>query len=170
MKKVYLLPVIVITLGILLTGCPVSSTYPLGEQEKAEPINRELLGTWVNTQEGTEANKIVVEKGKEKNTYEINVIEKGSSFMADGDKFIAWVTTMNDLKFMVLKEILIDNKTPKYYVYNFTVRDNELTTHDITLKVKGTDAITSIQAYREEVAASINKEDFLQGRITWNKE
>jgi hypothetical protein len=44
-----------------------------------------------------------------------------------------------------------------------------MTSFDITLNVNGIDAITSIEAYRDEVKASMAFEDFLSNQIDWVK-
>lgn len=164
-KYLSILFTISILLGIL-TACPVSSSYPLGEKG-AVALNTKLLGTWSSDATDIEANQITISKGKEANTYALHVDVKGSSFMADGDDFTAWIAQIKDKQFLVLQDQATE--TNAYYVYYFSVKDGELISNDITLKVKGVDAITSIEAYREEVSASMDMEDFLASEIKWKK-
>lgn len=42
-----------------------------------------------------------------------------------------------------------------------------MSSFDISLKVNGVDAITSIQAYRDEVKASMEFDSFLGNQIDW---
>lgn len=150
-------------------GCPVSSKYPLGEKGK-EPINKDLIGTWKNDSTGSEATKVIVSKGKETNTYSVEVTEKGTMFMSETTSFKGWLTVIDDKTFLVLQEVVVDVAAETYYVYHVKVDKNKLTTNDITLKVGGTDAIVSTETYREEVRASMKKEGFLAGEIVWKKQ
>ncbi|MCC6700299.1 MAG: hypothetical protein IT221_02175 [Fluviicola sp.] len=169
MKKFFIGFSIIALLGIL-TACPVSSSYPLGKKG-AVALNPRLLGTWVSDQEDIEANQISITKGTEKNTYNLHVDVKGSMFMGDGEDFLAWVAEIKEMKFLVLQQLVDGQATETYYVYHFNLlKDNSLVSNDITLKVLGTDAITSIDAYREEVSASMEMEGFLASEINWTKQ
>lgn len=154
-----------ILLGIL-TACPISSSYPLGEKG-AVALNTKLLGTWSSDASDIEANQITISKGKEANTYALHVDVKGSMFMAEGEDFTAWIAQIKDKQFLVLQDLASQKDT--YYVYYFSLKDGELISNDITLKVNGVDAITSIDSYREEVSASMEMEDFLASEIKWKK-
>lgn len=170
MKKQAIAFFAVITIiAFAFMGCPVSSKYPLGEKGK-EPINKDLIGTWKNDSTGSEATKVIVSKGKETNTYAVEVTEKGGMFMAETTSFTGWLTVLDEKTFFVLQEIKEGTPTETYYVYHVKVDKNKLTTNDITLKVGGTDAIQSIETYREEVRASMKKEGFLAGEIVWKKQ
>jgi hypothetical protein len=164
-KYLSILFTISILLGIL-TACPVSSSYPLGEKG-AVALNTKLLGTWSSDATDIEANQVTISKGKEANTYALHVDVKGSMFAAQGEDFTAWIAQIKDKQFLVLQDQAAE--TNAYYVYYFSMKDGELISNDITLKVKGVDAITSIEAYREEVSASMDMEDFLASEIKWKK-
>ncbi len=154
--------------SLMLTGCPVSSKYPLGVKG-AVPADNNLLGTWAQDDEKTEATKVKITKGKEDNTYNLVVEEKGEAFMADATQFKAWLTVINNQNFLVLQENQDEKPSETYYVYHIKTGNNSITTNDITLKEKGADAITSIDAYRAEVTASIKSTDFLAGEIKWTR-
>lgn len=160
-----------ILLSFVLSGCPVGSKYPLGLQTDAIAFDKNLVGTWENSAKEVEANKITIIKGSGKDTYILSILVKGSSFMADHDNFRCWVTLLNGKKFFVLNELTDEfEATDSYFVYAFSVKGNHLTTNDVSLKVKGTDAITSVAAYRDEVTASMKDPEFLQGEIEWEKQ
>jgi len=164
------LPALVL-LSFVLSGCPVGSKYPLGLETDAVSFDKNLIGTWENSAKDVEAGKINIIKGSGKNTYLLSVLTKGDSFMADHDNFRCWVTLLNGRKFFVLNEVNDDfEATDSYFVYAFSVNGNQLTTNDISLKIKGTDAITSVTAYRDEVTASMKDPEFLQGKIEWKKQ
>ncbi len=151
---------------VLLTfyGCPVSSSYPLGKQGEYK-IDPNLLGTWITEQVDHEVSKVIITK-KDDFTYNIKVMEKGDMFMAETDNFTGWTTKLEDQTFLCLKE-----SETGYYVYKIDKEGkNKMITHDISLKVKGTDAITSIEEYRKEVASSMSYEDFLSSEALWKKE
>jgi hypothetical protein len=152
----------------MLTGCPVSSKFPLGPKG-AEPVNQELIGTWNQGDKELEAQKIKISNGKDANTYKVEVLEKGDAFMADATQFNGWLTNINKMQFLVLQEAPDGNATETYFVYHIQQKNGKVITNDISLKVNGTDAITSIDAYREEVTASMKDKEFLSGEITWSK-
>jgi hypothetical protein len=153
---------------ILLTACPIASTYPLGKKGDVK-LNQDLLGVWVTSTPDVEANAVEITKGSEANTYNFEVLEKGSMFMADGPSFTAWITEIGSFSFLVLQQLADGQPTESYYVYQFALEKKKLTSHDITLKVNGVDAITSIEAYREEVKLSMEYDDFLANQIDWVK-
>jgi len=158
-----------ILLSFVLSGCPVSSTFPLGLKTDALPFDKTLIGTWENKDEKSEATLIKIEKTSEANLYKLTVLEKGESFMANSENFLAWVTLLNEKKFLVLQEINTSENKESYFVYHFEINGNQLTTHDVSLKVNGTNAITSVKSYREEVSASMKHPEFLAGKIEWKK-
>jgi len=153
---------------MLLTACPISTGYPLGKKGEIK-LNQDLLGLWVSSTPDIEASAIQITKGAEINTYQFEVIEKGTMFMADGPSFTAWITEIDSYSFMVLQQLIDGNPTEVYYVYEYKVDKKRLTSHDITLKVNGVDAITSIDSYREEVKLSMAFDDFLANPIDWVK-
>ncbi|MES2555006.1 MAG: hypothetical protein V4604_02595 [Bacteroidota bacterium] len=153
----------------LLAGCPVSSTYPLGKKGDVK-LDTRLIGTFSNTVGDVEADKVIVKKGTETNTYFVHVEEKGSAFMADGEDFTGWLTKLEDETFLVLQQLIDGEEQETYYVYHIGFNKSGFTSSDISLKVNGTAAITSIEAYREEVEASMGMDEFLASPIEWTKQ
>lgn len=149
-------------------ACPVSSKYPLGEKN-TEKIDPKLLGTWKNDSADLEATGVTFKK-LDDYTYYLSVDEKGDLYTSDYTDFHAWLTTLDGMRFLVLQAMDGNTETDEFYVYYVQVDGNTMYSHDITLKVKGVDAITSIPAYREEVSASMKKDDFLSGKIVWKKQ
>ena len=166
MKTVYFT---LLFIGVfILTACPVSSTYPLGEQGSVS-LDPKLFGTWISTedQEEIEAGQITLSKGTMTNTYSVHVDMPGGTFVAGSYDFIGWLVELNGARFLVLQEL--EERIPKesYYVYHIMYNGKSITTNDINLGVNGTEAITSIQAYQEEVLASMELDNFLAGAIHW---
>jgi hypothetical protein len=170
MKSVFLSSALLLSLSILLTACPFSTKFPLAEKEDVSSFDKRLIGEWINTDTTVVASKIKITKGETKKTYHIQVLEKGAGFAAESDEFDAWITEINNNKFMVLQEIKDPGAEKTYYVYHIEMNDNNLITHDILLKVRGTDAITSVSSYREEVRTSSTFKNFLTEEIKWTKE
>ena len=170
MRSILLTTALLVSLCFLLTACPVSSKLPLAEKEEAISFEKKYIGTWINTDSSAEANKIIISKGTVKNTYRIFVLEKGSMFMAETSEFDAWITKLNDKRFVVLQEIKDEVATATYYVYNIEFENNAIITQDISLKVNGVDAITSVSAYQEEVRASMKLDGFLSSKFKYTKE
>jgi hypothetical protein len=170
--RTILLPTL-IAVSVFLTGCPISTKYPLCDKTNALPFDATLLGTWRNTavkeDEGHEAAKIMVSKGSSTNTYRISVKEKREAYAADSDVFDGWITEINGTKFFVLQEVVNGKSMETFYVYLFVPGAGMFTTNDASLKVKGTDAITSIEAYREEMKASMSHPEFHNPKTVWRK-
>ena len=153
---------------MLFMGCPVSTTYPLGPSD-GKKIDKSLIGTWKNDSASVEAGQVTIRKSSEY-TYEVVVEEKGTMYMAESTVFKGWLTTIKDRDFLVLQEILDGAAKETYYVYHLTITKESITTNDISLKVGGTDAVTSVENYRKEVEASMEKDGFLAGTIVWKKQ
>lgn len=166
--RILLSLVVLVSCAWIFTACPVSTTYPL-EKKGAVKLDKAFIGDWTTDTEDIEAKRISVKEGTEANTYSVTVKERGSMFMADGDDFIGWLAELGGKRFMVLQQVIDGQPTETYYVYHVTIDGKSMVTNDITLKVGGTDAITSIDAYQAEVLASMQMEEFLVGEIQWTK-
>jgi hypothetical protein len=152
----------------LLTGCPVSSTFPLGQKGDVE-FNDLLIGTWSTEASDPVVKKATISKGEEAETAFLHVDERGEMFMADGDDFLIWLTILENKTFLVMQQIMDGENQPTFYAQHITIAKDLITTSDFLLLVNGTDAITSIEAYREEVKASMDNSGFLMEQIEWNK-
>jgi hypothetical protein len=148
-------------------ACPVSSKFPLGEKN-TEKLDPKLLGTWANDSTGAEATQVTIKKVNDY-TYGLTIDEQGESFMSDYTTFHGWMTTLNGKRFLVLQGMDGETETDEFYAYYVEVNGDQMKSHDITLKVNGTEAIKSVETYREEVAASMQMEDFLAGQIVWKR-
>jgi hypothetical protein len=159
-KFLLLLPILWV-----LTGCPVSVDYPLGYQDK-DKIDNRLIGTWMATDTSAEVIKVVISK-LDDHTLQVDVIERGSMYMEETDNFKGWCTTLNGETFVYFQSA--SDNTGGYYSYNYWFEDKNLITSDFSLKVGGVDAVTSIEAYRQEVTASMQFADFKGTRIAYTK-
>lgn len=153
---------------LLLVGCPVSSKFPLGPKgEMAFDAN--LLGSWSTEDSASSAHKVTITEGTAMNTAILHVDVRGSMFMADGDDFEVWMTELKNQRFLVLEQTSEGSSTGIFYVFHIASKENTLVASDISLKVNGTDAITSIESYRDEVKASMPDPEFLATPVLWTK-
>ncbi len=152
---------------LLLCGCPVGSGYPLEVKENGT-VDKSLVGTWVNTDSSAEVISARISMDDDA-YYKVEVLEKGENFLIDATVFKGWLTALGDRKFLVLQEIMDGTPAETYYVYDIAIGEDAITTHDISLKVGGASAITSVSAYQNEVKGSMGFSDFLSGPITWKK-
>lgn len=153
----------------LLTACPVVQHIPFSTKGETSFDNR-LVGMWSNTQTEIEAIKVEIKAGVDDKSAILNVIEKGSMFMAESESFEAWLSVLKNQTFLVLKEIKTEaTEKDNYYLYHLVISQNTVVTSDVSLLVGGSDAITSTETYREEVKASMDKEGFLSSPIEWHK-
>lgn len=155
----WLLPLV-----FLLSGCPVGLDYPLGKPG-TEPLDPALIGVWVQDDSEKEVMKLVI-RAKTETSYDVEVLERGSMFSLEDDHFTGWVTTAGGRQFVYFKP----DSEDKYYTYCYEVRDGEILSWDASLQVGGIDAVTSSEALRKEIEASVNHPDFLNGQTVWLKE
>ncbi|MFM7024253.1 MAG: hypothetical protein ACKOXB_14865 [Flavobacteriales bacterium] len=166
MKKNVFLLLMISTVVLILTGCPVSISYALDEPGK-NSIDKNLLGTWVCDTCST-FKKVEVKEGTEKNSYDITVLEKGDSYTAEGSSFTSYVTTIGDYTFLYNLE---KGTTATYYTYCYKMDGTKkVTLSDIGLLVGGTAAVTSTETYRQEVSASMSNPRFLSSPQTFVKQ
>lgn len=151
---------------LLITACPVSTSYPLFTPGKSV-IDQSLLGTWKNDSTDAEANKIKISKASD-STYWIYILDKGSMYMADADTFVAWTGRIGEHDYLTLQEFTTEAQET-YFVYSIKKQKDKIITHDISLKVNGTDAVVSISDYQKEVLASEKMSGFLSSEIIWTK-
>lgn len=165
MKKAMIF-VILTPVLLLLMGCPVDTKFPF-DTPGALKIDKNLLGTWKNPTDDENADVLKVKISKKDNfSYDVIVLEKGDMYMADTNIFVGYVSELDGKTFFYLQSA---GRTDKNYLYHYTFDGKQLITHDVGLKVGGIDAITSTEAFRKEVSASLPLEDCLTGEIKWEK-
>ena len=165
MKKP-LIPIVLLLTMFVITGCPVGVPHPLGKQGE-EKINKDMLGTWVQTNTEMEVMKMEIVK-RDNNSVFVNVLERGSMYSLETDNFYGWFTEIEGKNFIYMQDI--DDAEDDYYTYCFEVNGNTMKSYDISLLVGGVDAITSTEAYREEVKASLKMEGALSSETIWTKQ
>lgn len=159
-----LLPALLISL-FFIYGCPVDMDYPPDEPGSV-PIDKNLVGTWNCVSDTcTDLKKVIVEKIDE-SSYNIQVVENGDNYMADDYDFTGYITTIDGKKFIYA----LGETSGTYYTYNYELKQNKLTLYDVGLIENGRDSITSTDAFRKEISASLKKEGCLSGRFDFVKE
>lgn len=147
------------------TGCPVGIEHPLG-YPGTEKIDRDLIGTWACQVEEGEVQRIQISEGTA-NSYEVTVLERGSTYALETDVLTGWVTELDKKKFVYFKP---DNEE-SYYLYAYELDGKQtLRTWDVGLLVGGVDAVTSTEAFRKEVSASLDNPECLSSEQVWVRE
>jgi hypothetical protein len=166
MKKL-LISILLLPLLLLFAGCPVNTSFPLS-QPGSEKINKALLGTWMNANPDSAEGDVLGVKisEKDKYTYTVEVLRKGAMYMADDSIFDGFVTSLEGKNFFYVRPA---NHAEKYYLYCYEFRNKQLSTYDVGLKIGGIDAVTSINAFQQEVRESLKREDCLSGEIKWRR-
>ncbi|MEK7256131.1 MAG: hypothetical protein AAB316_15375 [Bacteroidota bacterium] len=154
-------------ISILSTGCPVGIEYPLGKPGE-EKIDARLLGTWVALSDSAEILKVKIAKATDY-SYEVEVLESGENYMAEGTQFKSWATELAGKKFIYSQSSDSDEVDFYLYQYEFDV-NRQLVIHDVSLLVGGTDAVTSTEAFRKEVFASLKMSNCLTAELKYRKE
>ena len=165
MKKP-LIPVVLLLTMFVITGCPVGVPYPLGKQG-TEKINKDILGTWTQTITDMEVMKMEISK-IDNYTVRVAVLERGSMYSLEYDLFNGWFTEIDGKNFIYMQNT--EDAQDEYFTYCYELKNNTLISYDISLKVGGVDAITSTEAYRQEVSASLKFEDALSNETIWTKQ
>lgn len=149
----------------VLAGCPVSMDYPLGYQDK-DAFDERLIGTWSASDTSTEVLKVRFAK-IDAHSFHAEVLQRGSMYVEEVDAFTGWCTTLNGQTFMYFQNAA--DKMGGYYSYIYWFDGQTLVASDFSLKVGGVDAVTSIEAYRREVMASMQYSDFKGTPIYYSK-
>ncbi|HQU75633.1 MAG TPA: hypothetical protein PK742_03245 [Chitinophagales bacterium] len=165
MKRKHLLWA-VLPLMALITGCPVGVDHPLGEPGK-EKLDEQLIGTWVQPDTAMEATRIAIEK-IDKHSFKLTVLEEGGMFMEETDFFRGWCTKVDGYTFVYLQDL--NNPAGQYLTYCYRMDGDDLYTYDMTLAVGGIDAVTSTEAFRKEVSASLKLEGSLTSEVKWSRQ
>jgi hypothetical protein len=161
MKAKHYLPIIFSVVILLMMGCPVGLSYPLGEPGK-EKIDKALLGTWHCASEDSEVRRVKIDKGQD-NSYTVEVLERGEMYALETDKFEAWVTTVEGKNFFYLKP----DQEDKYYHYSYHMDGSTLVSTDVSLLDGGVDAVTSTETLRSQVATSMRKTEWGEETLKW---
>jgi len=156
----------ILAIAIFTTGCPIGIAYPFCTESQIEKMDKKLLGTWVAVSDSVEILEMKIMK-EDDITYAVEVIEKGEMYMLDGNRFLSWATKLEGHDFIFSQAV--ESENPEYYLYHFAFEGKKLVLHDVSLLVGGMDAVTSTEAFREEVAASLKQPDCLTSRIEYVK-
>ncbi|MEY3442953.1 MAG: hypothetical protein RLZZ519_1234 [Bacteroidota bacterium] len=164
MKAKHTLFVLLPIMVLLMTGCPVGLDYSLGTPG-SEEINKDLVGTWVNSSEEAEVKRVKIAKGKD-NSYEVTVLERGEMYSLETDELQGWVTSVEEKSFLYLKP----DGEEKYYHYCYWMDGANLQTCDVSLLDGGVDAVTSTETLRKQVATSMHMSEWGSEIQDWSKE
>lgn len=164
MKKLLHLSIFILVITTFY-GCPVGIDYPLGVTGK-EKINKDLLGTWVSDSPEAEVLKVKFEKNDD-NSYKVTVLERGEMYALETDNLTGWVTEVEGKTFVFFKP----EGEEKFYHYMIKESgSNTLVTCDVSLLDGGVDAVTSTEAFRKQVAASMKSAEYGVETISWTKQ
>jgi len=161
MLKISLFAIIICT----FYGFPVGLDYPIAEPSK-EKIEENLIGTRKNNNPEAEIIRVKISK-KDKNTYTVQVLEKGELYALQTDNFTGWSCSLNSEKFLYFKP---DNEDQYFHYFIKELKGNKMTTCDLSLLDGGKDAVTSTEALRKEAISSMKMEGFCAETEEWTKE
>ncbi len=170
MKKIlnYSVPFILLILSFAFSGCPVGTSYPIGEPG-TEKIDKEFIGTWETLKVDADMKSLTINKN-DGNQYSFEVHEVGEMYSLETKRFNGWNTNIKGNSKTYNFFYVLDSADSQYYSYAYVFQDkNTLVIYDISLLVGGVDAITSIEAYRNEVIASMEMEGFLSNETIYHK-
>lgn len=142
-----------IPLMFLLQACPIGLDYSMAGAGQ-EKINKKLIGVWESDNPDGEIS-VVEFKENTATSLKATVITPGESYTLEEMEFTVWQTELNGKSFLVLKP----ENEDKYYHYCIRFNgDNEIVFHDVALLDGGTDAVTSTESLRDQVARSMEME------------
>ncbi len=151
---------------MLLTACPIGLDYAPGKVG-TEAVDTRLEGTWVldPSTPDHEVTKVTFKK-QNKFAYMVTVEERGEMYAMETDEYFMYQTVIDGLNVMYLKP----SNEDKYYLYQFELDGKQLIVGDISLLDGGTDALTSTESLRQQIATSKSMEEFKSiGKYVFNK-
>jgi hypothetical protein len=161
--KIVLLPALILSL-LLIYGCPVGMNFPPDEPGTV-PVDKELVGTWTCTLDTCSDLKVIRVEKKDNFSYTVTVTEKGEGYMADEMDFTGYITQIDGKKFFYA----LGATSGSYFLYHYVVSGKSLSLFDVGLLEGGKDAVTSTEAFRAEISASLKKEGCLSERVDFKK-
>lgn len=157
--KFLILPTLFLGL-MFIYGCPLDMNFP-PDKPGSKHIDEALLGTWHCVNDTCNDLQVVLVEKEDDYTYAIEVKEKGEDFMVDAVTFSGYVTEIDGKKFLYVR----GNEMDTYFTYHYQVSGKKLSIYDVGLLVGGKEAVTSTEAFRAEISASLKKEDCLRERL-----
>lgn len=151
MKKLIYITFLPFTL--FLFGCPVGMSYAPGKPG-TEKIDQNILGTWETAYEDAEFGLASLTQ-KNAFSFQVHVDKIGSMYSLDEYDFEGWNTEVDGQKIVY---IFSGNQ---YFMYGYALKQDGLHLFDISLLEGGVDAVTSTEAFRKEISASLKKEGCL---------
>jgi hypothetical protein len=126
----------------LLWGCPYESEIPLSKSSKAE-IDQALLGAWKNTAEGEQFTMII----EQFNDHELLIMgtEDGE---VKPEAMRAFVTVINDERFLNVQEIEKSYDERVWYLAKYTISGDTLTAWTVDDKLFTKPVTSSRALYR----------------------
>ncbi len=98
---------VVLGVAFLLTGCPLTTDYPLGPSTNA-PMDERLLGTWTVDKSSTDPElKSMAVFAFNKNEYYVEWVNKGDD---EPSRLRAFITEIDNLYFVNVQDIEGDKK------------------------------------------------------------
>lgn len=150
--------------ALLWMGCPVGLDYPLAEPG-SHKIDKNLIGTWSNGN-SEEAVQTVEITERDKNSYDVEVLERGELYSLETNLLIGYVTQVNGKMFCYFQP----EGEEKFYHYQYSIDGNTLTTVDMALLDGGMDAVTSTETLQKQVSKSMKHEDWGKEPLNWEKQ
>lgn len=148
---------------VLASGCPVGLDYPLGEPG-TEKIEKALIGTW-HALGDAEVQKATIERADDY-SYKVTVLERGEMYALETDNLTGWVTSVKEKNFIFFKP----EGEEKYYHYCYWFDGKTLVTTDVALLDGGIDAVSDTKSLRNQVASSMNKDEWGKEVVEWTQE
>ncbi len=167
MRKLWILAVRLMAmffLALSMSGCPVALPYPL--TDTPDPLDPALLGTWVALSDEAEIQEVALTK-KNNTTYLVKVLKQGAFYAAEGVDFEAQITRFEGRSILIARSV--DAPDEGWFHYDVSVKEGLLVVHDLSLLVGGMDAVTSTQALRKELAASLKNPECLTGELVYDR-
>jgi hypothetical protein len=152
---------------LVTTGCPVGVPYPLCEAHQVEQVDSRLIGTWKCLSDSAEILQVRISE-EDDITYGVEMLQTGSNYMAEDSLFFSWATQLDGHHFLFSQGI--ESEDSNFFLYEFSFEGKKLVIHDVGLLVGGMDAITSTEALRAEVAASLKMTGCLSSRFEYEKQ
>lgn len=153
MKKVLL--ALTLPSVFFLFGCPIGVDFAPGNPG-TEKIDAALIGQWETADADAEFTSVKLTK-QDEYSFHASMLKTGEMYGLDETELTVWNTTVDGQK------ILYTLSGNQYFIYGYKQgAANELKLYDIALLVGGMEAVTSTEAYRQEISGSLKKTNCLK--------
>ncbi len=162
MKKGYL--VLGLAAVVLFLGCPVGMSFAPGDPGK-EFLDERIVGTWITADEFSVFKKAEVARA-DSSSFRVKLYETTDMFvLGDETELQGWTTRIDDQPFLYV----LSAELNEYFTYGYAFQNGGIVLYDAALLDGGKDSVLSTESFRNQLAASIKKEEWFAEPVFYQR-